>query len=137
MRFATLYLILAAVLSACNGSSSPGDADSGEFGDAFEIVTGPHPSMPDDPPIVRNDSLIVMVQYGGGCRNHDFDLAHRVRRDTADVWLTHNANEDPCRAMITDRLSFSLPSRVSSATVIRLIGPDGGPPLPIARVSGQ
>ena len=136
MRFATISLILAALFAACNGTSAPGDLEGGGFGDAFEIVTGPHPSMPDDPPMVRDDSLIVMVRYGGGCRDHDFDLAHRVRRDTADVWLTHDADEDPCRAIIIDRLSFSLPSRVTSASVIRLIGPDGGPPVPIARIAG-
>ena len=59
------------------------------------------------------DILTLVTQYGGGCASHEFKLFGSIRFLTssplqADVVLSHNANGDACKALITDTLRFSL-----------------------------
>ena len=62
---------------------------------------------------VAADVLTFVAQYGGGCARHEFKLFGSSRFLTssplqADVVLSHNANGDACKALITDTLRFSL-----------------------------
>ena len=61
---------------------------------------------------VEGDSLHLKVTYGGGCRPHDFVLYGCEPLSTSparvNLSLSHNANEDRCRALITETRGFSL-----------------------------
>ena len=61
----------------------------------------------------KNDSLLVEVRYGGGCREHAFQLVHigaykESMPPQLDVALRHNANDDRCRALVTETLVIPL-----------------------------
>jgi hypothetical protein len=63
--------------------------------------------------VISSDVLSLLVQYGGGCKPHDFKLfgSRRFLESypvQADVFLSHNANGDACKALISDSLRFSL-----------------------------
>ena len=62
---------------------------------------------------VRNDSLHVRARFGGGCRPHEFRLLlFKTFRESypvqSDAVLMHEANGDPCRALLTRDMSFDL-----------------------------
>jgi hypothetical protein len=62
---------------------------------------------------LEGDELTVQVSYGGGCREHGFKLymqpafaeSNPVR---ANLYLSHNDNDDPCDAWITEDLTFDV-----------------------------
>ncbi len=63
---------------------------------------------------VKQDSLILQVQHGGGCAVHFFalymapDAFMESFPPQANLYLHHNANGDACKALITQRLAISL-----------------------------
>lgn len=62
---------------------------------------------------LHGDKLIIDVGYGGGCRQHTFQLNWNgkfLKSNPAQVVLelSHNANGDTCRAIIHERLQFDL-----------------------------
>ena len=62
---------------------------------------------------VTNDTLTLNVSYGGGCQTHQFTL---VASDSfmesfpvqLRISLAHNANNDLCRAWLTENYHFDL-----------------------------
>ena len=63
---------------------------------------------------VQNDSLILDVAYGGGCKQHQFDLvmapaafleSYPVQ---ANLYLRHDARGDLCKALIHETITFDL-----------------------------
>ncbi|MFX0174459.1 MAG: hypothetical protein ACFE9L_21485 [Candidatus Hodarchaeota archaeon] len=57
--------------------------------------------------------LIIEVSYGGGCRQHFFALiGSNVFMESypvqTNIVLSHNANDDPCEALLTETLNFDL-----------------------------
>jgi hypothetical protein len=63
--------------------------------------------------VISSDVLTIVAQYGGGCKHHEFKLFGSKRflesnPPQADVFLSHQANGDACKALITDTLRFSL-----------------------------
>lgn len=79
-----------------------------EESDAYELeIDGDHA------PVIENDTLILTVSYGGGCETHDFTLVTDGSFMESDpvqlvVTLTHDANDDPCQAYLTNRYAFDL-----------------------------
>ncbi len=62
---------------------------------------------------IREDKLLIRVSYGGGCRLHLFQLnwdgqIMESNPFQVDLELSHNNNEDMCRALITEDLQFDL-----------------------------
>ena len=62
---------------------------------------------------VTNDTLILNVSFGGGCKTHQFTLvASESFLESFPVQLhislAHNANGDLCRAWLTEDLQFDL-----------------------------
>ncbi|MEM7036879.1 MAG: hypothetical protein AAF570_07870 [Bacteroidota bacterium] len=62
---------------------------------------------------IVDNCLEFTVSYGGGCQEHDFDLywtaawAESIPPQT-QLYLTHNAHDDRCRAYFTKQIRFSL-----------------------------
>ncbi len=62
---------------------------------------------------VEGDALSIDVEYGGGCEDHHFSLQQSgVFRESypvqTDLSLTHDANGDLCRALVSRTLEFDL-----------------------------
>jgi hypothetical protein len=62
---------------------------------------------------IHNDSLIVEVQYGGGCQVHEFSLKSngaylKSKPVQLNLALEHKANNDMCRALLYHRLAFDI-----------------------------
>ncbi|MFM9985032.1 MAG: hypothetical protein ACKVOK_07330 [Flavobacteriales bacterium] len=85
--------------------------------DPFEIVSTR----------VSGDSLLIQVQYGGGCKDHGFKMTTNLmwlksKPPQLNIYLEHENNEDNCRALMNRTLAFDLKSiRNSSSDKIRLI----------------
>lgn len=92
------------------------DVASGEVGELF--ILGSVEGKPADPvqvdtAWVSGNVLSLVVSYGGGCRVHGFNLYTDGRTTTnipgmIELHLTHDANGDVCKAMVTDTLTFNI-----------------------------
>ena len=76
--------------------------------DDYEIETGDGQA-----PVMEDDTLTLMVSYGGGCEDHDVTLVASdefLASDPVqlDVALAHDANGDLCEAYLTDTYDFDL-----------------------------
>ena len=145
LRFASplgrtaLGLALLLALTACGAASDdapPAETRenveapvSRQFGDAYEVVLSEHPAAPDMPPVLTGDTLLAGVRYAGGCENHAFTLEHRTARDTAHLWLRHDAEGDDCAEMLYDDLREAVPEAALRASVVVLENPQGGEPF--------
>jgi hypothetical protein len=62
---------------------------------------------------VSGDQLEIEVEYGGGCREHLFEI---IAAPTfleswpvqANIYMTHESHDDLCRALVRKKLTFSL-----------------------------
>lgn len=64
---------------------------------------------------ISKDVITIVVQYSGGCKNHEFELKGskmwlKSLPPQKGLTLEHNANGDNCREYITDTLQFDLTS---------------------------
>lgn len=62
---------------------------------------------------VEGDILQLGVEYGGGCKNHIFQVYWDGSYREADpesvaLHLHHNANNDPCEAIVREKLKIDL-----------------------------
>ncbi len=107
---------------------------TGQWGsDAYELVDA----------AIEGDALIATVSYGGGCRDHEFTL---VLADTfmmmdpvrLQATLAHEANEDPCEAWLTEKLTFDLAAvkalHGGSGTVVLLLSVADGSEIELTYV---
>lgn len=144
------FVILAALalLAACgSGTPTHSPADSSLLVVRPGVVISADSDAPGDPynilgrPTVERNSLLVTVQYGGGCARHEFALrashvfleSHPVQ---SPVTIRHNANGDLCRALLTRDLRFDLTAlrdawrrgyqQQSGTIILRLRGYDEG-----------
>ena len=97
------------------------------------ISTGklPHDSFVLDSFAINGDCLDLAVHYGGGCKNHEFQLTELPTLSASPsgpltvLVLSHNANNDMCEAWIGDYASFDLsglqnPGSKSTMFILRL-----------------
>ena len=86
---------------------------------AAETASGPSPNMSATAPFtivalhVDSDSLVAELRYGGGFRPHEFTLisdgaATKSLPRQQPLRITHNANGDMGKALITARHAFDL-----------------------------
>ncbi|MGE5447073.1 MAG: hypothetical protein ACM3PR_01840 [Bacteroidales bacterium] len=63
---------------------------------------------------IEGDCLRLTLQYGGGCREHEVDLVLMLPECATpplpppDFRISHDANGDLCKALITKEYSFDL-----------------------------
>lgn len=97
------------------GDIAPGDLKK----DGFSITRA----------TVENPSLYIIVLSGGGCREHAYTLtmAPSVFMESfpvqANLYLRHDANDDPCDAIVTDSVAFDL--RPIVTLYQQMYGPSG------------
>ncbi len=63
--------------------------------------------------ILENNTLKINITYTGGCEEHDFMLIGTKNFMESDpvqvnILLSHNANNDPCDALINEELNYNL-----------------------------
>ncbi len=80
---------------------------------------------------ISGDSLILQVQYGGGCEAHEFNMFTNMMwmkslPPQLNLWLEHKSNNDRCRALFTETISFDLKKcqYPGSHTVVFIINGD-------------
>lgn len=132
----TLGLLLCtAVLAGCRGdipSSTPaadGAAVDAHFGEPYDVVVQDAEALPEHPPGLSGDTLVVPVGYPGGCADHTFAAEHHARNDTAFVWLAHDGNGDECESYVRDEIRLAAPAGALEAPTVVLMNPRGGPPF--------
>ena len=59
------------------------------------------------------DILTIEVEYGGGCKEHIFSLFGspgfmKSNPVQTDIMLSHDSNNDACKALITEKIVFNL-----------------------------
>jgi hypothetical protein len=62
---------------------------------------------------INADLLTLNVSYGGGCKEHTFQLyatrgIYKSNPPQADVFLSHNGHGDFCEAYISENIKFDL-----------------------------
>ncbi len=76
--------------------------------------------------VIEGDSLIISVNFSGGCKDHSFYLTHtgaymESMPPILDIFLEHEDNGDACRGLMTKRLGFDLSQlRYSNAGTLTL-----------------
>lgn len=65
--------------------------------------------------IGKSDTLVMSVNYSGGCEKHNFTLVVSTGFDKSNpvqtkALLSHNSNNDMCEAYITEQIKVSLKS---------------------------
>jgi hypothetical protein len=84
---------------------------------------------------VSVNTLRIAVEYGGGCKEHFFNLiidSSLFVSEPAQVnlWLSHDANGDACKALVHDTLLFDLTSLgTSQALGLRVYAPAAAEPF--------
>lgn len=62
---------------------------------------------------ISGDTLFVVVQYGGGCKDHGFKMSTNLmwlksKPPMLHIYLEHENNDDNCRALVNRTLAFDL-----------------------------
>jgi len=76
---------------------------------------------------VSGDTLIISVEYGGGCKEHGFKMNTtsvwmKSMPPKLNLWLEHENKDDNCRALIMEEMRFDLkPVRYAGSRSIFLI----------------
>ena len=113
-------------------------------GKLFDSLVGQRSEVTSDPFIIRGtwrveNQLFVVVQYGGGCEEHEFDLVwdpaiilvpeNEIGFDEAQLIITHDDNDDLCEAALTDTLEIEL----GDFNAVRAKRPFGVTETPVTR----
>lgn len=62
---------------------------------------------------LREGQLLLTISYGGGCQNHEFGInansaIMKSLPPKRSIQLTHNSNEDQCKAYLTKKIQFDV-----------------------------
>ncbi|GAB5535635.1 MAG: hypothetical protein Rubg2KO_18840 [Rubricoccaceae bacterium] len=96
-------------LAACDTTSST----IPDLGDGYAVEMQPTP-------LLDGDVLRVSVSYSGGCEDHTFELAYWTAGPEPELWLTHDSNDDPCEAYITEALALRVPREALEGRPVHL-----------------
>jgi hypothetical protein len=118
MKSLLLYLSLASLvfISACTEQVETAQDNCTKF---VKLSYFTYDSLKTDPlnvmsSKVEGDCLLLTLQYGGGCKEHQVDLALILPEcgtpplPPPTFEIRHNANGDACKALITKEYSFDI-----------------------------
>ncbi len=133
---AAALLALGLCAAGCR-SETPADPPEAEhrrrFGDPYALRSGPNAAAPDAYPMLRGDTLVALVSYPGGCKDHDFALKTEAAQDTAKMWLLHDAHGDDCAETVEDELLLAAPASALGRPVVVVLDPEGATPFFLRR----
>ena len=110
-----ILLLLLYIFVSC-GTTEPNKIDDGRvlLVDKIDLSEWPTDDvLIDTTYIVNNDTLVVEAYYGGGCKEHIFQLIistvfEKSLPAQANALLAHESNDDMCEAYIHEKLKFDL-----------------------------
>lgn len=118
-RLSIALLICSFCMCACTKQVQVIEVQSGNCHRYTELNYLNYDSLKNDPINLLNvkmehDCLLLTLQYGGGCKEHQVDLAlilpekitHPLLSPTFEI--RHNSNNDVCKALITKDYSFDI-----------------------------
>jgi hypothetical protein len=122
-----VILILSLVLIGCKSTrdKSKGQTKTDSACEALLLIDVPPDSLRIDPytidsAVVSGNCLDVYVQYGGGCGEVDFQLYYTQvvaqSMPPQTVLYLSCQDEDPCRSIVTRKLSYELTPFEKAAT---------------------
>ena len=121
-------ILLIFILIAC-GNKVPQEQDQGR---EVQVVTD-FENYQNSAPVnfesvtLKDDILILKFNYSGGCEEHEFALVGMKAMAKSlppirSIVLFHNNNDDSCRELITETLSFNIkPFGYKSGEAIKLM----------------
>lgn len=125
----SLVLVVLAGLSARawwrQRSADPNERTVSGAPASLRVVMAEVEGLPDQPPVLVGDTLVVRVLYAGGCEDHDIGLSRETRGDTLVFALDHDANGDDCTDEVYEELRIAAPDVPASAPVV-LLDPETG-----------
>lgn len=130
----SVLLVPLLLLTGCESApeepeTEPVEEDVSGFGDPYQIVSTESPDAPEQPPYIDSDTLHVGITYPGGCENHAFAVGHRTERDTARLWIHHDAGGETCSTQVRDEIRAPVPSEVTDASTVILETPKDSVPF--------
>lgn len=116
--FAIIIGVLLMVISACTEKTEE-LTNKGYCSDYVELNYSNYNSLNTDPITiikanVDGDCLKLTLQYGGGCKDHQVNLALILPEcgtpplPPPTFEIRHNANGDACKALVTKEYSFDI-----------------------------
>jgi hypothetical protein len=121
MKLLTALLILSSFcfLNACTEQAEVVETLQGDCQKYATLNFSNYDSLRSDPVIMteatlEGDCLQLTLQYGGGCKEHKFDLAliqpfcRTPPLPPPTFQIRHNANGDGCEALFTEKFSFDI-----------------------------
>jgi hypothetical protein len=71
---------------------------------------------------IEDDCLVLVVTYGGGCAEHDFELYWDGQQSLSlpgqiTLQLGHDSHRDGCEALLSETLSFDLSEALSGTAI--------------------
>jgi hypothetical protein len=130
-----LLVTLGTLLMSCNCKKKTADknAKNETAMNAVKVQPGYVAPAENDPftidnAVVDGDNLVLYVSYSGGCKTHVFeafasDVYMKSMPPKIGVFIAHENNEDLCKAVVSDTLTFDLstikyPGKTSDYTVV-------------------
>jgi|JI6StandDraft_1071083.scaffolds.fasta_scaffold10416_6 hypothetical protein len=139
VQLALMLILLPAIISCSkkkvmsqDKKSTPQIADSAALIKTIDINEAYQPFDKTDPfttlsSRINGDTLLIEVQYGGGCEEHKFTL-HTNKMwmkslpPQLNLWLEHDSSNDMCRALLTETLKFDIkPLQYPSSKTVEFI----------------
>lgn len=130
MKLAINILVIAMMTFFCNCKGSEETTSTKEIESATEAASEKEPEIqmmsvdleysPKETDALTvnevsldGEILTVIVQYSGGCKDHEFNLISNQRYMKSmppqlPLYLEHEANDDNCRALIIQTLKFDV-----------------------------
>lgn len=121
MKLLTVALIIVSFsfLLACTEQAEIVQTPQGDCQKYVELNYSNYDSLKTDPIAVQEvkiegDCLVLTLQYGGGCREHQIDLALILPQcgtpplPPPTFEIRHNANGDVCKALFTEDYRFDI-----------------------------
>ncbi len=141
--FKTLFFVIILLSFGCKSSKDMGKVDDKSSSSnppikyekvllVDEFTNEQHTFRVVDFTVEENDLIKINVQYGGGCKEHDFDLQilkNKQSDSIIDFNLVHNTKNDYCKKMVLDELTFDLSpitNKVTAEKTIRINGSKSG-----------
>ena len=121
-----LLFLLFATIACCGCSTQKGGSASGDAAPGSAQVDSLAAPFTITAVRVESDSLVTELRYGGGFRTHEFTLvsagaATKSLPRQQPLRITHDAQGDMGRALITTREAFDLtPFRDPTQPLVRL-----------------
>lgn len=76
-------------------------------------------------PLLTNDSVHILVGYGGCSGNHPFVFQYQIHGSKAELWLYKDGRAEECMAYFQEIKSIPLPQEVAASQSVTLLGPQG------------